>query len=45
LGFFTGLHPLWDDVFQSTLGTGLEDVLAVELPIHEHLVNVNALLG
>jgi hypothetical protein len=45
LCFFTGLHPLGNDVGKPTLADHLQDVLAIELPIHQHVINVNEVLG
>jgi hypothetical protein len=45
LGFLAGLHPLGNDIGKPALAEHLQDVLTVELPIHQHVINENQLLG
>jgi hypothetical protein len=45
LRFLAGLHPLRHDIRQSTLAEHLQNVLAVELPVHQHVIDVNEVLG
>jgi len=45
LGFFAGLHPLGNDVRKPALADHLQDVLTVELSVHQHVIGVNELLG
>jgi len=44
LGFLAGLHPFGHHVGQTALTQHLEDVLAVELPVHQHIIDVNEIL-
>jgi hypothetical protein len=45
LGFLTRLHPLGNDVGEPALANHLQDVLAIELPVHQHVIDVNEVLG
>jgi hypothetical protein len=45
LGFLAGLHPLWHDVGEPPLADHLQDVLAVELSVHQHVIVVDEVLG
>jgi len=45
LGFLASLHPLRDDVGEPTLANHLQDVLAIELPVHQHVIDVNEVLS
>ncbi len=44
LGFFAGLHPIRHDVRKPALADHLPDVLTVELPIHQYIIDVNEIL-
>jgi hypothetical protein len=45
LCFLARLHSFRDDVGQSPLADHLQDVLTVELPIHQHVIDVNEFLS
>ena len=45
LSLLARIHPLGHDVRQSSLGDGLQEVLAVELSIHQHPVDVEQTLS
>jgi len=38
LGFLAGLHPLWDDVPKPALAEHLQNMLAVELAVHQYVI-------
>ncbi|SDY63734.1 hypothetical protein SAMN05216564_10786 [Halopenitus persicus] len=45
LGFLASLHPLRDDVGEPSLADHLQDVLAIELSVHQHVIDVNEVLS
>ena len=45
LGFLAGLYPLRDDAGKSALADHLQNVLTIELPIHQDVIDVNELFG
>jgi hypothetical protein len=45
LGLLAGLHPFRDDVGEPTLADHPQDMLAIELPIHSHIIDVNEVLS
>ncbi len=45
LGSLAGLHPLGHNVGESPLANHLQDVLTVKLPVHQHVIDVNQVLG
>ena len=45
LGFLAGLHPLRDDVGEPALADHLQNVLTIELPVHQHIIDVDEALS
>jgi hypothetical protein len=45
LGSLARLHPLRDDVGEPALGDHFQDVLAIELSIHQHVIDVDEFLS
>ena len=45
LRFLAGLQPLRNDVGKPTLADHLQHVLAIELPVHQYVIDVNEVLS
>ncbi|GAB7011096.1 hypothetical protein JCM31271_30390 [Halorubrum trueperi] len=45
LRFLAGLHPLRDDLGETTLANHLQDVLAIELAFHQDIIDVDELFS
>ena len=45
LRFLTRLHPFRDDVGEPTLADHLQDMLAIELPVHQHVIDMDEVLS
>ena len=41
LGFLTCLHPPWHNVGEPTLADHLQNMLTIELPVNQHVINAN----
>jgi len=44
LRFLAGLHPLWNNVGKPALTDHFQDVLTIELPIYQHVIDVNEVI-
>jgi len=45
LSFLAGLHPFRNDVGKPALAEHLQNVLAIELPVHQDVIDMNEVLS